>query len=1337
VAKIALAVGFGVLGAFTGGLGWFGLAASAGHALLGFSLGMAAGQILGNVLMPIHTTTTGPRVGDLTVSSAANGSPIPIGYGMYRIAGQVIWSPGLVETSKTTKTGGKGGPSNKSTSYTYSASFAIAFGESFGTSTATRFGDVLKVWFDSKVVFGTKNSWQNNHVYQIGDQIVDSNGNIQTVSLIVIDARSGNSAPTWSTSGTTTDGHVTWTESAPPTTAYPLPTIYHGTETQNPDPLIQGTQGVANTPAFRGLIYAVWENFPLADFGSRIPNVQALVKYGQTQPAPLGDVITDICIRAGIPAANIDVSQLAQGPTATLTVPGTAHPWDPTLPANSAYDFGNHLGSAPVTAAVGLVAGQKVSVAWLSGTVSSGAAGSGWDFFDANGGPYAQGGGQVRQANLQPQPDGTLTGAVSLTGVVAGSLLCVGGMGHGGVPSDPGSLPSDNHGTSYASTGLTSGGVINTFIGIAPVSGNYTITITFWQGIQSDGTHGEPTAVAFAFEIPKCTALDHQSFTGAIDVGSTSAAVTPSFDQQAVVMAFYGDTSGSKTLGVPDYPQGLAMSVTGATGLQDGTAITASSGTSAGWATGMIGHATAVKGGTAVIAGVSVTTVVSSVEGIAAAALSFSAPHDPLPGLPNVFPLTYIPGYSSTTLGIAGLMGAFVDDSGKVIQPVVVGDGATLTVPVGATKLLLGINDNIPQDNQGSFSVAVSTNLTTPSTITGYVLSMQVDAKTALQNILNAYFLDAVETNYKLTFVPRGLNPAVLTIPENDLGLVSDQAEIQEQIAMAQDLPREVEILFIDPSIDWQQNKTHKHRHRRGGHSKQLVQMQLPMAFTPTEALQIAEKALYLAHLESKTFAINLWKSTYMQLDPTDNVNFVFEGQTFTGRLVHAAIGVDFSVQTSMVSGLGASNYLSTPTGAVAQAITPATARPAVPTVMFLADLPYLQDSDAVADRSTTGLYVSMSSTDPSWVGGILEISSDNTAFSPIASDANRMAYGTVTSGPLPAPPRLWTWDTVNALTVQMSNGTLSGSTDLDVLNGHNALLVGGELIQYVNCVQGSPGVYTLSRLLRGRRNTEYACGTHVANETAIDPGTGILRQSESLALIGALRFYKGVTIGADPSTATSQSLTLAPNDLKPASPCHVAATKDGSGNITISWIRRTRYAGDWLNNTGAVPLNEDFESYDVEIWSGGSVVRTFSSVTSTALAYTAAQQTTDFGAPQSTLHVKVYQLSKQVARGQVSDNVGLPVIPAGSGGGGTGGSGTTSSSSVVQKYAQTIGDGTTTTFTISHNLGNTDVVVRVFELTGALRVAEPEIQNVDINNVKVIFAVAPAANSYRVIVEG
>ena len=48
---------------------------------------------------------------------------------------------------------------------------------------------------------------------------------------------------------------------------------YKGTDDQALDSLIEAKQGTGNAPAFRGLAYVVFENFPLEEYGNRIPQI--------------------------------------------------------------------------------------------------------------------------------------------------------------------------------------------------------------------------------------------------------------------------------------------------------------------------------------------------------------------------------------------------------------------------------------------------------------------------------------------------------------------------------------------------------------------------------------------------------------------------------------------------------------------------------------------------------------------------------------------------------------------------------------------------------------------------------------------------------------------------------------------------------------------------------------------------------------------------------------------------------------------------------------------------------------------------------------------------------
>jgi hypothetical protein len=66
-----------------------------------------------------------------------------------------------------------------------------------------------------------------------------------------------------------------------------------------------------------------------------------------------------------------------------------------------------------------------------------------------------------------------------------------------------------------------------------------------------------------------------------------------------------------------------------------------------------------------------------------------------------------------------------------------------------------------------------------------------------------------------------------------------------------------------------------------------------------------------------------------------------------------------------------------------------------------------------------------------------------------------------------------------------------------------------------------------------------------------------------------------------------------------------------------------------------SIPLGEATEAYQVEVWDSGytTLKRTLTSSTPT-VTYTNANQVTDFGSGQTTIYLKIYQLSATVGRG-------------------------------------------------------------------------------------------------------
>lgn len=72
-----------------------------------------------------------------------------------------------------------------------------------------------------------------------------------------------------------------------------------------------------------------------------------------------------------------------------------------------------------------------------------------------------------------------------------------------------------------------------------------------------------------------------------------------------------------------------------------------------------------------------------------------------------------------------------------------------------------------------------------------------------------------------------------------------------------------------------------------------------------------------------------------------------------------------------------------------------------------------------------------------------------------------------------------------------------------------------------------------------------------------------------------------------------------------------------------------------------------------------------------------------------------------------------------------------------VRKYATTIGDGTTTSIVVTHNLNTRDVNVSVIEAASSWNAIMVDWQATTVNTITVIFATAPTASQYRVLVTG
>jgi hypothetical protein len=292
-----------------------------------------------------------------------------------------------------------------------------------------------------------------------------------------------------------------------------------------------------------------------------------------------------------------------------------------------------------------------------------------------------------------------------------------------------------------------------------------------------------------------------------------------------------------------------------------------------------------------------------------------------------------------------------------------------------------------------------------------------------------------------------------------------------------------------------------------------------------------------------------------------------------------------------------------------------------------------------IPSNDDSGFYWAVDAASSVWRGADIQRSIDaGDTYTTLSGAAVRAIGGTVAVA-LPDGP-VGYMDEGNEIEVALIYGghQLAGVTEEVMFAGANTFWLGtadgssGEVIGFRDAELVTPGVYRLSGLLRGRRGTDHAMASHGPDEVFVLLSVSTVGRSDyGSAEWNAARLYRAPSVLQEAVDADVISFTNTGEALRPFSPVHVTGTRDGSNNLTVEWIRRSRtYAGGLA---GPVPLGEESERYEVDVWRAGILKRTIAS-SSEVVVYTAADQTTDGYTPGDAVTVDVYQLSATRGRG-------------------------------------------------------------------------------------------------------
>jgi hypothetical protein len=510
--------------------------------------------------------------------------------------------------------------------------------------------------------------------------------------------------------------------------------------------------------------------------------------------------------------------------------------------------------------------------------------------------------------------------------------------------------------------------------------------------------------------------------------------------------------------------------------------------------------------------------------------------------------------------------------------------------------------------------------------VDGYVIDRPMPPRAAIEPLALAYAFDAAEVAGVLSFRPRGGEP-VAELVEDDLVLPADRAPARLVRAQETELPREVTLSFTDSGTDYRRAAVASRR-LVGGAARAS---HADLAVVTHDAAAERRADIWLQDLwagrEASSFAL---PPSRLALACGDVVGLTLGGRR---RVLELRSVTDAEARVIRAQSIDPGVF-DVPLAAPRRTL-PKPPPPLGPVAAYLLDLPTVTgDEPPVLLRAAVFA-------DP-WPGPVaIWRSYDGVAFERLALALAPSIVGE-TIDALPAGPTS-RWDLASRVRVRLYGGALASVSDTQVLNGANAAAVrrpdgAWEVLQFANAELVDESTYELSRLMRGQMGSEWAMDAPLEagapfvlldrHVTVLARGLDSLGRTMQLRIVAADRDHGD--IAAVELEATPQATAL-----KPLAPVHLVAQRTGAG-VSLSWIRRKRgpMPASW---DVTVPLGEEGEAYELDILSGASVLRTLSSASATVL-YAAADEIADFGSLQTSLDVRLHQLSATVGRGFVTE---------------------------------------------------------------------------------------------------
>jgi hypothetical protein len=540
--------------------------------------------------------------------------------------------------------------------------------------------------------------------------------------------------------------------------------------------------------------------------------------------------------------------------------------------------------------------------------------------------------------------------------------------------------------------------------------------------------------------------------------------------------------------------------------------------------------------------------------------------------------------------------------------------------------------------------------------ITGAILPAAFSLRTVLNDLKTVYRFRIIERDGKIVLSRRARGAAfgnadwivfeedrcaLDTIGEDEGSVV---ISIRSRRATDSRVPAKVSITYIDEAYNYEAS-TYTYSRPDGTSSSQAsASYVVPIVMTQAEAAALAARMTYDEWSGRLEHSFRL-PQKFLAMEPGDTINLYRDGFVDLVEVVELSVNGDFSIDVTAVSITSTEG----PTYDPGEMTNPVVEQPILygdgRTDVIVIDCPPILPTQVYEDTRSPVYYALINAGRGQWPGASLYFAEPGAGGYSLVSTATIEAITGRALAALSDTGSLGIDRTAAGnITVRFTTGDkarLATVTTDEMLAGKNRVLIGAagrwEIIGFETVTQNADGTTTLSGTLRGLRGTDVFMGSHLATDQVVYVDTEARQpvlQVSDVVLDGEAVTVKA---GFDDTVLRTQvptTFTTNVNGRKPFAPMNPRATASVN-DIIFTWNRRTRRGETMIDDSDFQVLDESAEQYEIDIYSGSTIVRTVTGLTSETYTYTSANQTTDgFTPPQASIKVAIYQVSPVAGRG-------------------------------------------------------------------------------------------------------